>query len=279
MKLFYGCIIALSMYSRIPLPRVEWKRERMEHVLCFFPLVGIVEGLAFGGWFWLGCRLGFSELMTALWGTAIPILITGGIHMDGFLDTMDAIHSYGDKEKRLAIMKDPHTGAFAVIAAAVYFCLYAGAAAGYVQLVKQADGKMAVLWPVFYLAMERAFSGLGVLMLPKAKKEGLAASFSQAAREQTDKKIWCCGFLLWRPAWSWPNALKGGFPAWGFWRWFSWRYFCGMGEWQRENLGELQGILQDGFCRSASWPAWRPSWCWVPWIFCAYRQAADRRQL
>lgn len=193
MKLFYGCIIALSMYSRIPLPRVEWKRERMEHVLCFFPLVGIVEGLAFGGWFWLGCRLGFSELMTALWGTAIPILITGGIHMDGFLDTMDAIHSYGDKEKRLAIMKDPHTGAFAVIAAAVYFCLYAGAAAGYVQLVKQADGKMAVLWPVFYLAMERAFSGLGVLMLPKAKREGLAASFSQAAREQTDKKI----LVLW----------------------------------------------------------------------------------
>ena len=42
MKLFYGCIIALSMYSRIPLPRVEWKRERMEHVLCFFPLVCIV---------------------------------------------------------------------------------------------------------------------------------------------------------------------------------------------------------------------------------------------
>ena len=39
MKLVYGCVIALSMYSRIPMPRVEWTKERMEHVLCFFPLV------------------------------------------------------------------------------------------------------------------------------------------------------------------------------------------------------------------------------------------------
>ena len=72
MKLVYGCVIALSMYSRIPMPRVEWTKERMEHVLCFFPLVGIAEGMILGGWLLVSRWLGLSELMTALWGTAVP---------------------------------------------------------------------------------------------------------------------------------------------------------------------------------------------------------------
>ena len=44
-----------------------------------------------------------------------------GIHLDGYADTIDAISSYGDREKKLQILKDPHTGAFAVIGLCVYF--------------------------------------------------------------------------------------------------------------------------------------------------------------
>ena len=44
--------------------------------------------------------------------------------MDGFLDTMDAIHSYGDRSRKLEILKDPHLGAFAVISFGVYMMLY-----------------------------------------------------------------------------------------------------------------------------------------------------------
>ena len=40
----YSCIIAISMYSKIPMPNVEWTEERMRYVMCFFPLVGIVQG-------------------------------------------------------------------------------------------------------------------------------------------------------------------------------------------------------------------------------------------
>ena len=57
---------------------------------------------------------------------AVPIFITGGIHMDGFMDTCDARASYGDREKKLAILKDTHTGAFAVIFGALYLILYGG---------------------------------------------------------------------------------------------------------------------------------------------------------
>ena len=98
----YSCIIAISMYSKIPMPNVEWTEERMRYVMCFFPLVGIVQGAALGLWLHLALDvLNLSVGAAALTGAAIPLLVTGGIHMDGFLDTMDAIHSYGDREKKL----------------------------------------------------------------------------------------------------------------------------------------------------------------------------------
>ena len=44
-----------------------------------------------------------------------PLLVTGGFHVDGFLDTCDALHSYQSMEKKQEILKDPHIGAFAVL--------------------------------------------------------------------------------------------------------------------------------------------------------------------
>ena len=38
----YSCIIAVSTYSKIPMPNVEWTEDRMRYVMCFFPLVGDV---------------------------------------------------------------------------------------------------------------------------------------------------------------------------------------------------------------------------------------------
>ena len=46
---------------------------------------------------------------------AIPLMITGGFHVDGFMDTMDAFHSYQEKEQKLNILKDSHIGAFAAV--------------------------------------------------------------------------------------------------------------------------------------------------------------------
>ena len=50
----YSCIIAISMYSKIPMPTVEWTEERMRHVMCFFPVVGLAQGLVLGLWFYIG---------------------------------------------------------------------------------------------------------------------------------------------------------------------------------------------------------------------------------
>ena len=116
--------------------------------------------------------------------------------MDGFLDTMDAIHSYGDRSRKLEILKDPHLGAFAVISFGVYMMLYLGVFHEYLSLVLREDrGDRYFLYavPCLVFVMERAFSGLSVVTFPQAKKKGLAAGFGGAARKRTDSLV----LLLW----------------------------------------------------------------------------------
>ena len=199
----YSCIIAISMYSRLPMPQIRWSREGMKHSMCFFPLVGLIQGLLLALWLWLAREvLGLSAAMTALWGTALPVLVTGGIHLDGFLDTMDGICSFGDREKKLAILKDPHLGAFAVIYGMVYILLYAGV---FYEFTVRTAGKYDLL-PVLFMTMERGLSGLSVLLFPSAKKDGLAAAFAEAAEKRTDR----LGMTAWLLAVPAAAGLLGG---------------------------------------------------------------------
>ena len=122
MYLLNSLAIAISMYSKIPVPNVEWNEKNMKYAMCFFPVVGAVIGIIqflIGGFLlmYTDCGSLFFAVVMAL----IPVVITGGIHLDGYADTTDALSSYGEKEKKLEILKDPHTGAFAVIGLCVYF--------------------------------------------------------------------------------------------------------------------------------------------------------------
>ena len=120
-------VIAFSMYSRIPMPFVEWSGRGMKYAFCFFPLIGVVIGACVSAFAWAAERAGLGVLAFALLGTAIPLLITGGIHMDGFLDVTDARSSFQSRERKLEILKDPHAGAFAIVGCGVYLLLYAAA--------------------------------------------------------------------------------------------------------------------------------------------------------
>ena len=108
-------LMAFSLYSRIPVPQAKWNDESMRWCICFLPLVGLVIGAAQWAAFALLTHFSFGPVLRGAVLAVLPILLSGGIHMDGFMDTCDAIHSYGSREKRLEILKDPHVGAFAVI--------------------------------------------------------------------------------------------------------------------------------------------------------------------
>ena len=103
--------VAFAMFSALPMPQFDWNEKNMRYALCAFPLVGVVCGA-------LWCVCGVLPLPAAARAAGfclVPVWVTGGIHLDGYADTCDALSSYGDTAKKLEILKDPHCGAFAVI--------------------------------------------------------------------------------------------------------------------------------------------------------------------
>ncbi len=118
-----SCAIAFSTYSRIPMPQVEWNEGNMRHTLAFFPLVGAAVGAGFWGVDALCRALALGDVLRGALLAIVPVVITGGIHLDGYCDTVDALASHAPREKKLAILKDSSAGAFAVIWCGVWFLL------------------------------------------------------------------------------------------------------------------------------------------------------------
>lgn len=153
------------------MPRFDWKDEDMSESLTFFPLVGLVIGALVAG---INCIPTISSLPSAvriLLTLAIPVLITGGIHLDGFLDVEDALHSYASPEEKQRILKDPHIGAFAIIGL-VKWGLINAAAVTAILLHPAADIKIFLLYGLCFV-VSRCLSGLTALCFQKAKKEGM----------------------------------------------------------------------------------------------------------
>lgn len=184
-------IIAFSMYSRIPMPKVDWSEKNMRFSLCFFPFVGAVAGAACMLWVRAsGCfDVGSTAKVCIL--TAIPLMVTGGIHADGFVDTMDAVHSWQDQKKKLEILKDSHIGAFAVIMLILYYlCMVAAIS----EIDFEKDGTMLTF--VMMFVYSRALSGTALVFGKSAKREGLAYTFARAGDLKTVRII----MILWDAA-------------------------------------------------------------------------------
>ncbi|MFR8746654.1 adenosylcobinamide-GDP ribazoletransferase [Gemmiger formicilis] len=183
--------VAFAMFSALPMPQFDWNEKNMRYALCAFPLVGVVCGA-------LWCVCGVLPLPAAARAAGfclVPVWVTGGIHLDGYADTCDALSSYGDTAKKLEILKDPHCGAFAVIRLCSYFAAYF-ALCGCVAFTP----RVGVLWTLA-LVGERALSGLAVAAFPLAKNTGLAHTFATAAdrtavRQRADRAA--APLLAWR---------------------------------------------------------------------------------
>ncbi len=195
MRIVKAMIIAFSMYSKIPMPQFQWKDEDMKYMLCFFPWIGAVIGGSVYLWGMICEKYEISQFCYTLIGSAIPLLITGGFHVDGYMDTMDAFCSYQPREKKLEILKDSHIGAFAVIMLAVYGLVYMAA------FSEIRDEKLLqIVCAGFFLS--RCLSGISVVLFPTAKKNGLLYSFASKAGKNIVKislflqGILCVLFML-----------------------------------------------------------------------------------
>ena len=173
--------VAFAMFSALPVPQFTWNSKNMRYALCAFPLIGGVIGAL-----WSLCgALPLPDMIRAGGFCLIPVLVTGGIHLDGYADTSDARSSYGDREKKLEILKDPHCGAFAVIRLCTYFLAYFCVA-----FCIRFSPRVGLCWTLA-LVLERALSGFAVAAFPLAKDTGLAHTFATAADKQTVCRFLC----------------------------------------------------------------------------------------
>jgi len=167
-----GFLISLSMFSTIPLPKM-WEKSALHWVIPTLPLVGLIVG---GLWYGVTRVLMSFEISLMLQAAGVfltPLLLTGGIHLDGYMDVVDATSSRAELKKKQAILMDPHIGAFAAMALGVY--LLVGFAVVYSLLEVGVDLLAFVLIPVW----SRCLAGVVLLVTKPMKKTGFVATFHE----------------------------------------------------------------------------------------------------
>lgn len=172
MTLFKALFAAFSTYSIIPVPQFEWDEDVTRYAICFFPFVGVLCGGALWLWCFEAKAFGIGAVFFAAIAVSLPLLVTGGIHLDGFMDTVDAVFSHQSRERRLEIMKDPNCGAFAVIYCGIYLLIEFGL---YHELFYMDAAALAC----HLFVLSRVLSAFCVVTLPNARRTGMLSSFTK----------------------------------------------------------------------------------------------------
>ena len=92
-KLFRAFLMCLSMFSVIPIPGSVWDEAARPLMTLFLPVVGLVIGGIWTLLAYLTRLMELPKLVAAAILCAYPFLVTGGIHLDGYLDVTDAVKS------------------------------------------------------------------------------------------------------------------------------------------------------------------------------------------
>ncbi|MBI2831112.1 MAG: adenosylcobinamide-GDP ribazoletransferase [Chloroflexi bacterium] len=166
-----GFLVVLRFLTILPVPlRREITDKGIGQSLPFFPLVGLLLGaILYGLYYGLALILPLS-VVVALLVVALAIL-TGGHHLDGLGDTFDGMGAGKSREERLAIMSDPHTGTFGVVAVVLVLLLkYA--------LLSSTAGLAALL---SMTTLSRWMMVNVLFMFPYARKSGMGLAFKQGS--------------------------------------------------------------------------------------------------
>ena len=136
-------LAALMFLTRIPVPKIEVSTTDWKKSPIYFPLIGLL----IGGFLWLAL-FGFDKLFHAPVSAFLLVLvwiwITGGLHIDGWMDLADGLGSNRSRDEMLTIMKDSRVGAMGVIAAII---LIAGKIVAVYEIIQLYDPLILVLCP------------------------------------------------------------------------------------------------------------------------------------
>lgn len=175
-----GLLVNIQFFTSIPIPwQITMDRYYLEKAVKTFPILGLLLGLVY--YLALILLLEFTPLSTVaiafvIW--LLTILLTGGLHLDGWMDASDAFFSYQEPNKRLEIMKDPRTGAFGVLTVIVLLTAKFLFIYEFV-LMSTTETLISIVLIPF---LSRSLMGVLLTHTEPAKQEGLAHFFHEAVK-------------------------------------------------------------------------------------------------
>ena len=199
--------IGLQFLTRLSLVRQDnWTAEDFGRSVKFFPLIGAVLGVIYAGVAYgllvfapaQGIVLPPHVISVIL--LILPPLLTGGLHCDGFMDTMDGIFSGRDRERMLAIMKDSRVGSNGVFGFVLLMLLEWG-------ILLDLLPTPGFLVPALFLMpiIARLMMTGAIALYPYARPEGMGKAF---AAHTDGKTVVFAGILtlVFLVPFGWPAA-------------------------------------------------------------------------
>ncbi|KEO80306.1 MULTISPECIES: adenosylcobinamide-GDP ribazoletransferase [Paenibacillus] len=164
---------AFQFLTRLPVKaELDFSPDLLKRSASYYPLVGVVIGIIVWGFAALASMV-LPPLPCAILTLVVWVWLTGGLHLDGWMDAADALFSYRSRERMLEIMKDSRVGAMGVIACVLLLMLKASLL--YTVLVERNVSGLLLLPMVW----SRWFMVHAMKRWPKARNDdGLAARFA-----------------------------------------------------------------------------------------------------
>ena len=119
-QILHQFFAGVAFYTSIPVP-AHWPLD-FRGIARLAPLIGLLIGGLLGGADWALQTLGLPQLTRSALVVALGVAITGGLHLDGAIDTADGL-AIMDPQRRLTVMADSVTGAFGAMTAGLILLL------------------------------------------------------------------------------------------------------------------------------------------------------------
>ncbi|MFC2034344.1 adenosylcobinamide-GDP ribazoletransferase [Chloroflexota bacterium] len=171
-------LAALSFLTTIPIPyKGKISSEDLGRSTLYFPLVGLIIGLILVGLNWLLTLFLPSTIVNGLIIVSL-VIISGALHLDGFVDTCDGIAGHKTVEDRWLVMHDSRAGAFGIIG--VFLLLLVK----YISL-NSLPGDLMIMTLVLVPLIGRWTMVYAIFAYPYARPVGLGKVFKEGTNWQS----------------------------------------------------------------------------------------------
>lgn len=175
-----GFILNIQFFTTIPLRKiiVPINSTNIRRAVQLFPVLGLLQGVILATLYYTLIEWTFfSPIAIAFFIWLMIIIMTGAIHLDGWIDSCDALFSYRDKERRIEILADPRIGAFGLLGAIVLL----SARFLFIYETVLMTNEWTILLIVLIPFLGKTVMGMLITFVQPVKREGLGHLFHEAS--------------------------------------------------------------------------------------------------